>query len=214
MAKVQLFSVTDLQVFDQRTVGAGRLGIFVSGLARTSGWTETELRPRTPNAVPANGVLEFDLVGEPPQSGTIVLHVLSPKSAAIIWETDAARVRIVRVYADTNSRTRNLDRPFKTLEVGEEQEPTQFHPSFEDLVVEFPPRTTYRFGEEGQKTFRFGEEDPSNFVAEKLPVAGGEIPRTGPIGEIDKTAVGEVPPDLIDRIRPDDISEIFGRFER
>lgn len=72
----------------------------VHGTASTSGWTNVRLEPRVYVDPPADGIWEFDFVGDPPSG--IVLPVLMPVSAFAMMEWNAD-LRGFRVYSATNA---------------------------------------------------------------------------------------------------------------
>jgi hypothetical protein len=163
MAKIRAYSVNDVRI-DVRKSNPPTLVVAVSGHVTTSGWTAPELKTIEKEVSP-DGILDLELVAEPPPRDTIVLEFLAPISAHLVWTKEVPKVIGVKILARTNDITR--------------------------LLVEQPVFTTQALGEEGIPpfprppitTFAVGEEGPP-----PVDVRGSPFPNP-------KVAVGEVPPD-------------------
>ncbi|MEM7468713.1 MAG: hypothetical protein AAF387_17735 [Pseudomonadota bacterium] len=186
---MRIYSVDSISLTLQKS-NPPKLAIQVMGTATTTGWTNVRLNPLE-NQVSADGILDLELVGDPPTG--IVLQVLSPVAADLVIDQDVEKIIGVQIHARTNNRTQLLaqDPPvasppapgrFTTFALGEE---TPIWP-----LPPIPP-TTLAIGEEGWPwSFGHGEEPPW------------------------KPAVGEKPPGGEDFRRIDDLIQTVGPFGR
>lgn len=78
-----------------------RLVINASGFVTTSGWTNGRLEPRFYIEFPADGIQDFDFVGDPPPG--ITSQVISGIIAAPIeWENPPTTLKGVRIHSQSN----------------------------------------------------------------------------------------------------------------
>lgn len=87
--------------------GSDQLYVAATGRTRTSGWSNVALAPRYYVYPPADGIWDFDLVGDPPIG--IVLNVLTPVAAADSFGRPPW-LKGVRVHAESGSKEADLDR--------------------------------------------------------------------------------------------------------
>lgn len=80
--------------------GVDQLHVAATGHTRTSGWSNVALAPRFYVTPPADGMWDFDLVGDPPTG--IVLQVITPV-AAVGKFGRPSWVKGVRVHAESGS---------------------------------------------------------------------------------------------------------------
>lgn len=175
--KQQLFSISNIHLGILKS-DPPKLSVTVSGLATTSGWENSELKPLE-KKLSADGILDLDFIAEPPDG--ISLQVLSPITAHLIWEEDVERLVGVKVYSRTEDQVQllqsirggelspeMLENMLTTLAIGEEGNPPTTLlkgeegdlPTTERVGEEAAPPTTLAFGEEGNPptTWLRGEE--------------------------------------------------------
>ncbi|MEO1641814.1 MAG: hypothetical protein AAFR74_00655 [Pseudomonadota bacterium] len=214
MPKVKVLRVLDIKL-DILKSDPPQLAVSATGVTTTTGWTQPELVPLE-EELSADGILDLEFVAEAPTG--IVPQVITPTAASFVWTDDVDRIVAVRVVARTNDPIEFLagpkelsmsgfklpDLPITTLAIGEEGGPF----TTEAVGEEGPPTKTV-LGEEGSppifKKALIGEESPTKTLAlgEEKPIMGekGPLGETGPGLETPgKTAVGEVPPDIFERL--------------
>lgn len=116
--KVRFFSVDSISLQLLKSEPP-QLAIAVTGLATTTGWTSPELRTIEDEVSP-DGILDLEFAGVPPSG--IVLQVLTPMAAQLVWEKDVNKVAGVKIHARVNEAVELLQpqRRFTTWAVGEE----------------------------------------------------------------------------------------------
>lgn len=62
------------------------------GHVNTGGWSNAKLTVRPISSIPADGILEFDFIAEPPAPGTIVTDAVAQHNAVIILALPAGIV--------------------------------------------------------------------------------------------------------------------------
>lgn len=196
MAKMRVLSVSDVQIHIEKS-NPPQVAVMATGQVGTPGWTGAELKPME-TELSADGILDLEFIGEPPTG--IVIQVVTPISANIVWKKDVDRLVGVKVHTRTNDITRLVSQSGPDLPttpaIGEEggagsvttfalgeEAPTTVFPGGE---VPFP--TTFPLGEQGPKTLQVGEEGTSFVIAEEgKPLFGETSPTlddpTGPFGE-------------------------------
>lgn len=81
---------------------ASRLTVTVQGKVTTAGWSKPELIPFIYVMPPADGIMDFNFIAEPPTD--LVAQVLTPIVTTHIEEHPPSWVRGVRVHASLNSK--------------------------------------------------------------------------------------------------------------
>jgi len=111
----QLYSVQDVSFHINKSNPAS-LVVFASGLASSSGWSDAALVQRQYVSEPADGIQDFDFVGEPPTG--ISLMVLSPISGTgeIQLET---WMKGVRVHSASNEMSVLLANKVRSIQMVE-----------------------------------------------------------------------------------------------
>lgn len=186
MSQMRLFSITSVELALLKS-NPPKMSVSVTGMATTSGWTNPKLVPLE-EVLSADGILDLDFVAKAPTG--IVLQVLTPIAASLIWDGDADRLVGVKVYSRTGEQVHLLGEagdasggrgwsgpgwpmgpgtPITTFAVGEESFPTTWRHGEEGMP------TTMAIGEEGPKPF-FGETDPR--VDDPKPPFGEDGPVT------------------------------------
>lgn len=79
-----------------------KLQVSAIGFCRTTGWSNPRLVPRVYVVPPADGIWEFDFRADPPVG--IVLNLLTPIAASVIYEGDFQNWKGIRVISESNSR--------------------------------------------------------------------------------------------------------------
>jgi len=108
MLKV-VYSVTNVELQIEKR-NPPILVIKTDGEANSGGWTDFQLIGYVYIAPPADGIYDFDLVGEAPDDGEIVSGAITKikPSVETEWSPFPADLKGVRVHSSTNSFTVTL----------------------------------------------------------------------------------------------------------
>lgn len=97
-----------------------RLQISADGMAPTTGWSNGQLIPYVYVMPPADGIWDFDFVGDPPEVGG---DALSPISANYVWMGNINALKGVRIHASSNKMEKMIA---QTEEAIRELQPIDF----------------------------------------------------------------------------------------
>jgi hypothetical protein len=112
----RIYAVDSVDIALQKSLPPNLL-VEVCGRTSTSGWSNIALVPFIYVMPPADGVLDCDVMGDPPPPGAIVLQVLTKVRAhMVIDQVDIANywgpglpLRGVRCHAQSNSKVRLME---------------------------------------------------------------------------------------------------------
>ena len=102
------YEVTDIKLTIEKILPPN-LVIKVEGNAPTSGWNNFQLSPYVYIMPPADGIYDFDLIGEKPDGISSPAITCIEPPAVFVWEDfPEQEVKGVRVHASSNSLEKML----------------------------------------------------------------------------------------------------------